>query len=189
MRAAPRARVRRRITAISAVQEHAMNVRVRITDTDLAQLDAYHAQVHDHLDRLATLASRVENEQLGDDTRAEACAIEAFFSGAMQPHHRTEEAAVFPALLDSGDADLVTSVHTLQQDHGWIEQNWIEVAPQLRAIALGNHWIDPAEFMHGAEVFLELCYGHAALEETVIAPQIRARVDAASAAQVVGSTR
>jgi iron-sulfur cluster repair protein YtfE (RIC family) len=164
-----------------------MKVTVKLTDADLAQLDAYHAQVRDCLDRLAALATRVENEQLDADTRAEACAIEAFFSGSMQTHHRMEEAAVFPALLDSGNAELVTTVHTLQQDHGWIEQNWIEVAPQLRAIAQGNHWIDPAEFMHGAEVFLELSYGHAALEETVIAPQIRARMDGAPTAQAAGT--
>jgi iron-sulfur cluster repair protein YtfE (RIC family) len=165
-----------------------MKVRVKVTDADLAQLDAYHGQVRDYLDRLATLASRVENEHLEEDTRAEACAIEAFFSGSMQAHHRMEEAAVFPALLDSGNADLVTAVHTLQQDHGWIEQNWIEVAPQLRAIAQGNHWVDPAEFMHGVEVFLELCYGHTALEETLIALQTRARADALSATQVAGTT-
>jgi hypothetical protein len=165
-----------------------MKVRVKPTDTDLAQLDAYHAQVRGHLDRLATLASAVESGELGTETRAEACAIEAFFSGSMQAHHRLEEARVFQTLLDIGDAQVVTAVHTLQQDHGWIEQNWIEVAPQLRAIAQGNHWVDPAEFMHGVEVFLELCYGHTALEETLIALQTRARADARSATQVAGTT-
>jgi len=161
--------------------------RVKASDADLALLDAYHRQVRDHLDRLAALATRVENESPGDETRAEACAIEAFFSGSMQDHHRLEEATVFPSLLDSGDAEIVTAVHTLRQDHGWIEQNWIEIAPQLRAIAQGNHWIDPAEFMHGAEVFLELCYGHTALEEVLVYPQGQARLEADSAAQVAGS--
>ena len=168
-----------------------MKPRARPTDADLAQMDAWHAQVRGHLDRLATLATRVESESLDAEARAEAraeaCAIEAFFSGSMQEHHRIEEEGVFPSLLDSGDRELVTLVHTLQQDHGWMEQNWIEVGPQVRAIAQGNHWIDPAEFMHGAEVFLELCYGHAALEETVIHRQVRERLDAAPAAQVAGS--
>ena len=164
-----------------------MTAKAMATDTDLAQLDAYHGQVHGHLDRLAALASRVENEQLDAETRAEACAIEAFFSGSMQDHHRFEDARVFAPLLDGGDAEIMTTVHTLQQDHGWIEQNWIEIAPQLRAIAQGNHWIDPAEFMHGAEVFLELCYEHAALEETVIPPRSLARAQAVSAAQAAGT--
>ncbi len=164
-----------------------MKARARATDADLVQMDAWHAQVRGFLDRLAALAGRVEGGSLDADTRAEACAIEAFFSGSMQAHHRVEELAVFPGLLDSGDAELVTLVHTLQQDHGWMEQNWIEVAPQLRAIAQGNAWIDPAEFMHGAEVFLELGYGHAALEDTVIHRQARARLDVESTPQVAGS--
>jgi hemerythrin-like domain-containing protein len=155
-----------------------MKSRARPTDADLAQLDAWHAQVRGHLDRLAALASRLESEAIDAEARAEACAIEAFFSGSMQHHHRVEEEGVFPALLDRGDPELATVVHTLRQDHGWMEQNWIEVGPQLRAIAQGNHWIDPAEFMHGAEVFLELCYGHAALEETVIHRQVRERLEA-----------
>ena len=164
-----------------------MKVKARTPDADLAQLDAYHGQVRGHLDRLAELATRVENEQLGAETRAEACAIEAFFSGSMQDHHRLEEASVFGPLLDGGDAEIMTIVHTLQQDHGWIEQNWIEIAPQLRAVAQGNHWIDPAEFMHGAEVFLELCYGHAALEEIVIPPRPRAQPEAVSTARAAGT--
>ena len=164
-----------------------MKARAKPTDADLAQLDAYHAQVRGYLDRLAVLATRVENEQLGEDTRAEACAIEAFFSGSMQEHHRLEEATVLQGLLDSGNAELVTVARTLQQDHGWMEQNWIEVGPQMRAIAQGNHWVDPAEFMHGAEVFLELYYGHSALEETLIPRHSQPTPDATAAAQVAGT--
>ena len=152
-----------------------MKAKARVTDADFALLDAYHAQVRHHLDRLASLASRVENAPASEEDSAEACAIEAFFSGSMRDHHRVEEAAVFPPLLDSADPELVTLVRTLMQDHGWLEQNWLEIAPQLRAIAQGHHWIDPAEFLHGAEVFLELSYGHTALEEAVIHPHARAQ--------------
>jgi iron-sulfur cluster repair protein YtfE (RIC family) len=157
------------------------------TEADVAHLDAYHRQVRPHLDRLAALAARVENAPLADPDCAEACAIEAFFSGSMREHHLMEEAIVFPTLLASGDGELVTLVRTLMQDHGWIEQTWLEIAPQLRAVAQGHHWIDPAEFSHGAEVFLELCYGHAALEDTVIHPQALARLAEAPATQVAGA--
>lgn len=160
---------------------------VKATDTELAELDAHHRQVRDHLDRLAALASQVQSEDLGAEIRAEACAIETFFSGSMRRHHQLEEAVVFPSLLDSGDAERVTAVRTLQQDHGWIEANLTELAPQLRAIAQGNHWVEPAEFLHNAEVFLELCYGHAAIEEVLLGTPARA-VQAAAPAQVAGST-
>jgi len=156
------------------------------TEADVAHLDAYHRQVRAHLDRLAALATRVENAPLADPDCAEACAIEAFFSGSMREHHLMEEAIVFPTMLASGDTELVTLVRTLMQDHGWIEQTWLEIAPQLRAVAQGHHWIDPAEFSHGAEVFLELCYGHAALEDTVIHPQALERL-AAAAKQTAGA--
>jgi hypothetical protein len=65
-------------------------------------------------------------------------------------------------------------VRTLQQDHGWIEENWIELAPQLRAIATGSHWFEPAELLHAVEVFHDLCLGHIALEESVIYPESKA---------------
>ncbi len=159
----------------------------KATEADFARLEAYHRQVRPHLDRLAALAGRVENAPLCEEDCAEACAIEAFFSGSMREHHLIEEASVFADLLGSGDEELVTLVRTLMQDHGWIEQNWIEIAPQLRAVAQGNHWIDPAEFQHGAEVFLELCYGHTALEEVVVYPRARAAADGAPAVQVAGA--
>ena len=162
-----------------------MKAKTTPTAAELAQLDAYHAQVRGHLDRLAALASRVENGQLDAETSAEACAVEAFFSGSMQEHHRVEESGVFAFLLASDDKELVDVVRTLQQDHGWMEQNWIELAPQLRAIAQGNAWVDPAEFMHATEVFLELSYGHSALEEAVVYPRAQAAREAAR--QVAGT--
>ena len=162
-----------------------MKAKTTPTAAELAQLDAYHAQVRGHLDRLAALGSRVENGQLDAETSAEACAVEAFFSGSMQEHHRVEESGVFAFLLASDDKELVDVVRTLQQDHGWMEQNWIELAPQLRAIAQGNAWVDPAEFMHATEVFLELSYGHSALEEAVVYP--RAQAAREGARQVAGT--
>jgi len=164
-----------------------MKAKTLPTAADLAQLDGYHAQVRGQLDRLAALATRVENGQLDGQTSAEASAVEAFFSGSMQAHHRIEESGVFPTLLASDDAELVNLVRTLQQDHGWMEQNWIELAPQLRAIAQGNTWVDPAEFMHGAEVFLELSYGHAALEEALVYPRARSTQEDGAARQVAGT--
>ncbi len=157
------------------------------TGADLARMDDWHRQVRPTLDRLAALATRVENAPLGPEDCAEACAIEAFFSGSMREHHLTEESGVFPALLASDDAELVTRVRTLMHDHGWIEQTWLEIAPQLRAVAQGHHWIDPAEFLHGAEVFLELCYEHAALEETILPARTPGAQADTPAVQVAGA--
>jgi hemerythrin-like domain-containing protein len=60
--------------------------------------------------------------------------------------------------------ELVHAVKTLQQDHAWIEENWIALSPLLSAVAEGSN-VDEAEFRHYVEVFLELSNGHIAMEE------------------------
>ncbi len=138
-------------------------------------LDACHQQIHAHLTELAALAQHVEANGVDVAAQHQAAAIEAFFSGTSRDHHAEEEKNVFPPLLASGNAELVAAVRSLQQDHGWIEENWIEIAPRLRAMATGSNWVDPAEFQQYAEVFLALCHGHIALEESLIYPESKAR--------------
>lgn len=151
-------------------------------------LDACHQQIQQHLNELAALAQQIE--ALGVDAKAQqqAGVIESFFSGTSRQHHAEEEKTVFPPLLASGNAELTTAVQTLQQDHGWIEENWIELAPQLRAIASGNNWFDPAEFQHDVEVFLALCRDHIALEEALIYPESKARWAEVAAQRVARGT-
>jgi len=142
---------------------------------DFAALDACHQQIQAHLSRLASMARRVADHGVDAEARQQAGAIEAFFSGTSRQHHADEEKNVFPPLLASGSTELVTAVKTLQQDHGWIEENWIELAPRLRAIASGSQGLDDAEFQHYVEVFQQLCEEHIALEESLIYPQSKAR--------------
>ncbi|MDL2338099.1 MAG: hemerythrin domain-containing protein [Pseudomonadota bacterium] len=137
-------------------------------------LDACHRQMQIHLAELGSLARHIEAAGLDSVAAQQAAAIEAFFSTTSRQHHADEERQVFPPLLAGGEAELVTAVRTLQQDHGWIEENWIQLAPQLRALASGNGWVDPAEFQHDVEVFLDLVGGHIALEETLIYPASKA---------------
>ena len=80
-------------------------------------------------------------------------------------------------MLAGLDLDLVAKVRSLQQDHGWIEENWIELSPQLSAVASGNNWFDLAELKHGVEVFAELCRTHLAVEDTLVYPMTRARLE------------
>jgi hemerythrin-like domain-containing protein len=134
-------------------------------------LDACHQQMQMHLAELAALVRQMETSGVDARAQRQAGAIEAFFSGAARQHHAEEEKNVFPPLLISGNAELVAAVHALHQDHGWIE-----LGPQLRAIALGNNWFDIADFKHGAEVFLALCQEHIALEESLVYPEAKARL-------------
>lgn len=140
-----------------------------LAGADPAALQAWHLQARIYLRQLAGLAELLQSGEPDAELRAEAGAIEAFFSDTARQHHVDEERSVIPSLLASGDPGQVASARTMQQDQGWIETNWTALAPQLRAIAAGNHWIDPAEFVHDAEVFNELCSEHIALVETALA--------------------
>jgi iron-sulfur cluster repair protein YtfE (RIC family) len=151
-------------------------------------LDACHVQIQQHLAELAALAQQVESAGVDAKAQQMASDIEAFFSGTSRQHHQEEEKNVFPPLLASGDAELAAAVRGLQQDHGWIEENWLELAPQLRAIALGNSWYESAEFQHGVQVFLELVGDHIALEESLIYPESKARWAQALASRASMST-
>lgn len=137
-------------------------------------LDACHRATHDHLNDLAALARHIELHGVDAQAQRLAGTIEAFFSNTSREHHAEEERTVFPPLLAGGNPELAAAVRSLQQDHGWIEENWIELAPQLRAIASGINWVDAAELQHAVEVFLELSLGHIALEETLIYPESKA---------------
>jgi hemerythrin-like domain-containing protein len=137
-------------------------------------LDECHQHIHVHLESLAKLAKQMEAGEIRESDKASAGLIESFFSSTARDHHAHEELHVFPPLLKTGNEELASAVHALHQDHGFIEENWIELGPQLRAIASGNNWFDAAEFLHNAEVFLELCGGHIALEETLIYPESKA---------------
>ncbi|MBI2750069.1 MAG: hemerythrin domain-containing protein [Burkholderiales bacterium] len=147
-------------------------------------LDECHRQILVNLAKLKALAQRLTENGIDDQVRADALAVEAFFSSTSRQHHAEEEAKVFPALLASGNAELVSTVRGLQQDHGWIEENWVELGPRLKAVASGNDWVEEAELMNYIDVFLELCRDHVAVEETLIYPESRARWAKAAAERV-----
>ena len=134
-------------------------------------LDACHLQIQIHLDDLQRMAKHMESDGLSDADRKLAGEIREFFATHSRDHHEQEEKVVFPPLLASDNEELRNAVRTLQQDHGFIEENWIELGPQLSGIAEGNDWFDVAEFQHNVSLFLELMNGHIALEESLIYPE------------------
>jgi hemerythrin-like domain-containing protein len=96
----------------------------------------------------------------------------------VRQHHADEEARVFPGLLASGDEELAHHVRRLQQDHGWLEEDWMALAPQLQAVAQGYSWYELDALRHGVGVFTTLYHEHIALEESMIYPEARAQMAA-----------
>lgn len=140
-------------------------------------LDLCHRQTLIALGRLRALVHRLESA--GPDTEARSLAREvvAHFTGTVRPHHAEEERLVFPALVASGaEPDLVRHVLRLQQDHAWLEEDWMALEPQLEAIAHGLTGWDLDELRAGVEVFAALSMDHIALEESIVYPEARARL-------------
>ena len=139
----------------------------------LETLDQTHRQILHRLDQLALLLGALEAAAVDEPARALATDICQFFDASARPHHAAEEALVFPGLLASGDAALVQHVQRLQQDHGWLEEDWLELSPQLRAVGEGQNWYDLDAFRAATVVFTALYREHIALEESIVYPASR----------------
>lgn len=143
------------------------------TPQDFQALDQTHRAVQAALTRLAELLDHVDDNGPDETARQAAAEIRAFFEGHARAHHADEERLVFPGLLASGDADLVQHVRCLQQDHGWLEEDWRALAPQIEAIERGYNWYDLAMLRQALPVFAALYAEHIVLEETVVYPAAR----------------
>ncbi len=145
-----------------------------------ARLDGFAAldECHQHMLRAARaledLVATITSSGITPLERASAAAIAEFYSTKARQHHEDEERHVFPALLASPDAALVQAVQRLQQDHGWLEEDWMELEPHVQAIATGYGHCDMDILSQGVEVFAALHRDHIALEESLAYPHAQA---------------
>lgn len=136
-------------------------------------LDSCHRDVMAQLQTLSRLVNHLSQHGVDEQARRLARAVMAFFSTQAHQHHAEEERVVFPPLLAGDDVELIQQVRRLQQDHGWLEEDWRELALQLGAVADGYSWYDLDSLRNGVEVYTALYHDHIALEESLIYPQAR----------------
>lgn len=146
-----------------------------VADTFTA-LDQCHQQVLNTLQVLGGLIERLDRNGVDSEARSMAAEVVRFFNQSARQHHADEENHVFPSLLASGDALLVQHVQRLQQDHGWLEEDWLTLEPPLTAIAEGYSWYDLDMLRQALPVFAELYQDHIDLEESLIYPEAKARM-------------
>jgi hemerythrin-like domain-containing protein len=139
-------------------------------------LDQTHREMLQMLDQLDALLAHLDDQ--GPDARARELAgrILQFFNDNARAHHAAEEAHVFPRLLAGPDEALAAQVRRLQQDHGWLEEDWLLLAPQLEALATGYSWYDLDMLKQALPVFRSLLQEHIALEESMVYPAARRQV-------------
>ncbi len=140
---------------------------------EFESLDNAHRAALQMLESFHRLLTQLESSGLDDAARLSAREILAFFNGPGRHHHEDEEKHVFPGLLSGGDAELVKHVHRLMQDHGWLEEDWRELAPQIEAIADGYNWYDLGMLTAALPVFTALYLDHIALEESLVYPEAK----------------
>src|SRR5437867_3993188 len=152
------------------------------TRTPVETPDQTHVEALAHLRELQRLPDRLAAQGIDATTRSAAARICAFFGDKARKHHADEERYVFPPLLRSADADLIQQVQRLQQDHGWLEEDWLELSAPLQAMADGYGSYEIDTLRRGIDVFAALLREHIALEESVIDPDARRLLDDARAA-------
>jgi len=139
-------------------------------------LDSTHQDIQGHVQQLHGLVDAIDSDGLNAANRALARRVLNYFNTEARQHHLDEEKHIFPALLASQDAEVVQAAEHLIQDHGWLEENWIQIAPSLEAATNGNLWFDPVELRHALEVFEALYLDHILLEESLAYPEARKRL-------------
>ena len=139
----------------------------------LEVLDHTHREIVDMLARMHLLIEQLEERGIDESARKLAQDICRFFDETARPHHAAEEEFVFPDLLGSDDPSLVQHVKRLQEDHGWLEEDWLELSPHLQAVANGQSWYDIDVLRSAVPTFTQLYREHIALEETVVYPASR----------------
>lgn len=153
----------------------------RAAREDFRLLDDTHRAARQMLHRFNTLVAHLDEQGL--DVQAEALASEVlgYFEGPGRRHHADEERLVFPELDALEDAELNALVRRLRQDHHWIELDWRELAPHVRAVAEGFNGYELPLLQAAVPVFEALCVDHMALEEAVVYPAAqRARAQRAA---------
>ncbi len=139
-------------------------------------LDTCHQQTIDTLHLLVQLVEQLDQHAADEPVKRVARQIIGFFNGESRAHHAEEEHLVFPPILQGLDHRLIEKVRRLQQDHVWLEQDWLELGLQLDAIARGYNWYDRQALRQGTSTFVALYLDHIDLEESIVYPQAKRRL-------------
>ncbi len=139
-------------------------------------LDETHKEIQTQLAQLKDMVLLVTQGRRQELDTQRLKAICDFFDCAVRQHHLDEERHVFPALIASSDDTLIAMTRQLYQDHGWLESNWVELAPMLKGLVHNNIWFNEAELQHSFDVFSNLNIEHLQLEESIAYPKAKACV-------------
>ena len=139
-------------------------------------LDGCHREILGMLHDLQRLLGRLGTDAPDPQARKMARDIHLFFSTTGLPHHLDEETHIFPRLQAQGDPETSRLIEHLRQDHLQIEAQWRGLVPHLDTMARGYRHSDLVAIRALVDRFVKLCRQHIALEESLIYPEAKARL-------------
>ena len=139
------------------------------SDNAVGQFSHAHVGILMQLDRLSTLPALLAPARMAQDT---AKRVVDFFREAVFEHHKDEEEALFPALLESAHAGeerqrVNTLVDALTAEHREIEGLWRQLEPELKHVAQGRSYHINAPVL---DDLVSRYQAHAQVEETQLLP-------------------
>ena len=139
------------------------------SDNAVGQFSHAHVGILVQLDRLSTLPALLAPARMAQDT---AKRVVDFFREAVFEHHKDEEEALFPALLESAHAGeerqrVNTLVDALTAEHRVIEGLWRQLEPELKHVAQGRSYHINAPVL---DDLVSRYQAHAQVEETQLLP-------------------
>ena len=152
-------------------------------DQPFEMLEACHDRVRRSLALLGKLVAYLSDHPHDAQSRSAAHDVLRYFELAAPLHHQDEEAHVFPSLssaADGTDSALKAAVVRLRADHAQMESLWAELRPVLQVWASDAAGAAPDERARRlAAAFAGLYDEHLVVEETLVFPAARARIDEA----------
>lgn len=141
--------------------------------------DASHREIVMQLQNLDDLCAKLQRASPSEKDAVRARDLISFFSGPARDHNYEEERHAFPPLLQCGTPELVQAAQSLQEDHALIELNWLDLMPDLQAVASGSPSIDLHSLVEHAQTFSAVMRDHITIEESLLYPALRTRLEAA----------
>lgn len=96
----------------------------------LQVLQAYHQDFLSRGSQLVALTNKIKQQGMSEDLAHQCMEMYCHYSHATHIHHKDEEQALFPLLINSS-ALIIGMIERLMMDHEEIETAWTKLAPQL----------------------------------------------------------
>lgn len=144
-------------------------------DDPLGVLAACHERIERHCTLLRRIVEHLRASGADADARAAAERVMRYFDRAGRDHHEDEEQDLFPALRESGDAELLQVLAELESQHARMDALWAALRARLESLDAQTQ--DPA-FARVVEDFAALYARHLETENAQVLPRARRLLDA-----------